>query len=262
MVRDLLVRGMLVGLAAGLLTFMFAEVFGEPQVDRAIAFEEQSAAAEPAPILADATTSADGHTHMVEGGGVEGLVSRRVQGTIGLATGVLVHGAAMGGLFALVFAFAYGRLGDLGPRGTAAMLAALGFVVIFLVPAVKYPPNPPAVGDPDTIGLRSGLFLLMILFSLMATAASMLLRPRLVARWGSWNGTLLTGALFLALITVVQLVMPTINEVPDAFPAVVLWHFRTATLSMQLVMWASLGLLFGSVAERTVTARRAAIPGR
>ena len=34
---------MLVGLAAGLLVFVFAKVFGEPQVDKAIAFEEATA---------------------------------------------------------------------------------------------------------------------------------------------------------------------------------------------------------------------------
>jgi hypothetical protein len=39
MVRALLIRGMLVGLIAGLLVFGFGKVFGEPQVDRAISFE-------------------------------------------------------------------------------------------------------------------------------------------------------------------------------------------------------------------------------
>jgi putative cobalt transporter subunit CbtA len=41
MVRALLVRGMLVGIVAGLLSFGFLKVYGEPQVDRAIAFETQ-----------------------------------------------------------------------------------------------------------------------------------------------------------------------------------------------------------------------------
>ena len=37
MARSLLVRGMLVGLAAGVLAFAFAFAFGEPQVQKAIA---------------------------------------------------------------------------------------------------------------------------------------------------------------------------------------------------------------------------------
>jgi hypothetical protein len=39
MARSPLIRGMLVGFVAGLLVFGFAKIFGEPQVDRAIAFE-------------------------------------------------------------------------------------------------------------------------------------------------------------------------------------------------------------------------------
>ncbi len=40
MTGRLLVRGMLVGLLAGILAFGFAKVFGEPQIDKAIAFED------------------------------------------------------------------------------------------------------------------------------------------------------------------------------------------------------------------------------
>jgi predicted cobalt transporter CbtA len=246
MVRDLLVRGMLVGLVAGVLTFVFAELFGESQVDRAIAFEGQAATEH----------AAAGHSHAAGDGAEVELVSRGVQSTIGLATGVLAYGAAIGGLFALAFAFAHGRLGDLGPRATAALLAGVGFVAIFLVPAIKYPPNPPAIGDPATIGPRSGLFLLMILFSLAAAAMAMQLRPQLVVRFGRWNGTLLAGAAFLAAVAVVLLVLPGIDEVPDDFPATVLWRFRVASFGMQVVLWATLGLAFGAVAERYLTGRR------
>jgi hypothetical protein len=37
----LLLRGMLIGILAGLLCFSFLKIVGEPQVDRAIAFETQ-----------------------------------------------------------------------------------------------------------------------------------------------------------------------------------------------------------------------------
>src|SRR4051812_49373221 len=131
MVGKLLLRGMIVGLIAGLFAFAFARVHGEPQVDRAIAFEEQAA-------------QAAGEAPKPE------PVDRSTQAGIGLATGVLVYGAALGGLFALVFSFAYGRLGSLGPRGTAALLALLGFLALVVVPGLKYPASPPAVGDPET----------------------------------------------------------------------------------------------------------------
>ena len=57
MVRTFLVRGMLVGIVAGLLSFGFLKVFGEPQVDRAVAFETQQDEAKAA------AHKADGHMH-------------------------------------------------------------------------------------------------------------------------------------------------------------------------------------------------------
>jgi predicted cobalt transporter CbtA len=54
------------------------------------------------------------------------------------------------------------------------------------------------------------------------------------------------------LIAAVQLAMPAINEVPSAFPAVLLWKFRVAALGMQVIMWTSLGLLFGALAQQSL----------
>src|SRR5262249_45108369 len=119
-VGALLLRGMLAGLIAGLLAFGFARLTGEIQIDRAVAFEEKMAAAK-------------GEAHEPE------LVSRTTQAGAGLLTGVVIYGATMGGLVSLAFAFLYGRLGRMGPRGLAALLAAGGFVVIVLVPFLKYP---------------------------------------------------------------------------------------------------------------------------
>jgi len=50
--------------------------------------------------------------------------------------------------------------------------------------------------------------------------------------------------------------LPTINEVPDQFPAVVLWQFRIASLGAQLIMWTTIGLVFGALTERAATAKR------
>src|SRR6516165_4812675 len=148
-VRTLLVWGMLVGIVAGLLAFGFAKIFGEPQVNRAIAFEDQM-------------DRVMGMAPMPE------LVSRPLQSGVGLLTGVVVYGTALGGLFALAFAFAYQRIGRVSVRVTAVLLAGAGFLSLVLVPQLKYPPNPPSVGQPETIGYRSELFFLMILISLAA----------------------------------------------------------------------------------------------
>ena len=97
---------MLVGIVAGLLSFGFLKVFGEPQVDRAVAFETQQ---DEAKAVAH---KADGHMHMSDhtsDADEPELVSRSVQAGLGLFVAVLVYSAAFGGLFGLAFAFAYGR---------------------------------------------------------------------------------------------------------------------------------------------------------
>jgi predicted cobalt transporter CbtA len=246
MVGALLVRGMLVGLVAGLLAFGFAKIVGEPQVDKAIAFEAHM----------DQAKMDHGHTDEAKGEEPEPeLVSRAVQSTVGLLTGVVVYGTAIGGLFALVFAYASGRVGRIGARELSALLALAGFVAIVLVPQIKYPANPPAVGDPDTIRYRTGLFFLMLALSIAAMVVAVDIGRRLFAGHGLWAAALTAGAVFIAVIVAAQYLLPDINEVPDEFPAVVLWRFRVAALGMQLVMWTSLGLLFGWLTERSLQSR-------
>ncbi|OAJ52959.1 hypothetical protein A6V36_36185 [Paraburkholderia ginsengiterrae] len=236
MVGKLLVRGMLAGIAAGLLTFGFARLAGEPQVDQAISFEEKADAAK-------------GEAPEPE------LVSRETQAGLGLLTGVVTYGAAFGGLFALVFAYAYGRVGAMSARALSAWLALGAFIALVIVPNLKYPANPPSVGDPDTIGTRTGLFFLMIAISLAAAVFSLKVRRRAALKLGAWNGSIVGGLVFVAIIAAVQLSMPAINEVPAAFPAVLLWKFRVAAIGMQAIMWTTIGLLFGAIVERSAFMR-------
>jgi hypothetical protein len=227
-VPALLMRGLLVGLVAGLLAFGFAKVFGEPLVDQAIAFEDQLHADQPE--------------------GPE-LVSRPVQAGLGLLIAATVYGAALGGLFALVFAYWNGRLA-LRARGTAALLAALGFVVITLTPSLIYPANPPAVGNHDTIGVRTGLFFGAMLISIAALALAVAIGRRLYARWGLWNASIGGGLIYIVVMFVTQAFLPRIHEVPAGFSSELLWQFREASVGLHVVIWGTLGILFGPVAER------------
>jgi hypothetical protein len=262
--RTLLVRGMLVGLLAGVLAFAFAHTFGEPSVDKAIAFEDSMHAAEAAAAsaAAPAATSADASvpastmnmtpapaaaTEDVE------LVSRPVQSSIGLFTGVMLYSVAFGGIFALVFAFAWGRAGPFSPRALAALIAAVGYVVIVVVPQMKYPANPPSVGRPETIGYRTELFFLMLVVSLVAAIAATYLRGALVRSLGGWNATLAAGAAFIVLTGLAMLALPAINEVPAGFPAQILWQFRLDSLGTEAILWITLGLVFGGLTQRSLT---------
>jgi predicted cobalt transporter CbtA len=240
MVGKLLVRGMLTGIVAGLLTFSFAKLVGEPQVDQAISFEEKA-------------YTARGEAPEPE------IVNRHTQAGLGLLTGVVAFGAAIGGLFALTFAYAYGRVGKLGARQLSAWLALAAFITLVIVPNIKYPANPPSVGDPETIGMRTGLFFLMIVISIATMVFSLKLRKHSIARFGQWNASIIAGIVFVVIIGAVQLALPVINEVPAAFPAVLLWKFRVAAIGMQVIMWTTIGLLFGALAERS---QRATSAGR
>ncbi|MBV4476712.1 CbtA family protein [Pseudomonas botevensis] len=233
MTGKLLVRGMLVGLLAGILAFGFAKVFGEPQIDRAIAFEEQMAQ-----MHGDAPE--------------EELVSREVQSSLGLFTGVVVYSISLGGIFALVFAYALGRVGNIGPRGLAALLALAAFVTLILVPGLKYPANPPSVGDPDTIAQRTRLFFLMLLVSVIAAVIAINAACKLMTARGIWSGSIIAVALYVVIMAIAGFLFPAINEVPETFSAVLLWKFRVASLGIQLVLWTTVGLVFGWAAERVL----------
>ncbi len=226
-VRDLLVRGMLAGLGAGVLALIVAYLLGEPRIDAAIAFEE-------------------GHSH--EHG--EELVSRTLQSTAGLATGVLLYGLALGGIAALAYCFALGRTGRFGPRATALLLSGAALIAVYVVPFLKYPANPPSVGDPGTIGHRTTLYFLMMLLSVLLAVAATVAGKQLAPRLGNWNATLLAGLGYAALIGIGYVLLPAINEVPADFSATLLWQFRTAAMAIQLTLWLSFGLLFGHLAER------------
>ena len=236
-VRNLLVRGMLAGLGAGVLALIVAYVLGEPSVDKAIGFEEAHAA---------------GHEHEVE------LVSRSLQSTAGLATGVLIYGVSFGGIAALAYCFALGRVGRFSPRATALLLSGCALLAVHVVPFLKYPANPPAVGDPDTIGRRTTLYFLMMVLSVLLAVAATILGRRLAPRLGTWYATVVAVAAFTLVIGLAFAFLPVVNEVPGDFPATVLWRFRLSALAMQVTLWAGFGLLFGELAERLLNPRPAA----
>ncbi|WP_406730644.1 CbtA family protein [Streptomyces sp. NBC_01794] len=227
-VRALLVRGMLAGLIAGVFALVVAYLLGESPVDSAIAFEEA-------------------HSH--EHGGEE-LVSRAMQSTGGLATGVLIFGIAIGGIAALAFCIVLGRIGRFGPRATAALVSLGALLAVYVVPFLKYPPNPPAVGDPETIGKRTTVYFLMIVLSVLLAVAAVILGKRLAPRLGNWNATVAASAAFVVAAGLAFAFLPSFNEVPKDFPATVVWEFRLATLAIQVTLWTLFGLVFGHLAER------------
>lgn len=240
MVGSLIIRGLLVGLVAGLLAFGFAKFFAEPAIGVAIEFESAHDAAEREAQIKNGITPAPEEPE---------LFSRTVQSGIGLMTGVLAVGVGIGGLFGVLFAFANGRMENLGPGATSTLLSLYSLWSIYVIPALKYPPNPPAIGEPETIGLRTGLYFLIMAISIAATVGGLMLRKRLAAKFGSWTGSVYAFLAYLVVIIFFFAVLPGINEVPDDFPAVTLWQFRIASLTTQTILWISIGLMFGWLVE-------------
>jgi predicted cobalt transporter CbtA len=252
MEKRLIARGLVAGAIAAVLAFAFARLCAEPVIGRAIAFEDGRTDAEAA--------------HGVHEHGVD-LFTRGVQANVGLGFGVLIFGVAMGALFAVLFCVVYGRVEGVGPQRLSMLLAAAAFVAVYLVPFVKYPPNPPAVGQSDTIGMRTGWYLVMVLASVVLAVAAVMLARRLSIRVGAWNGRLLATGSYLAAIAVVRVVVPTVDETPEplrdasgaiiypGFPADVLYEFRILSLGTQLVLWATIGLVFATLAGRLLGER-------
>lgn len=242
MVGRLILRGFIVGIVAGLLAFGWAKIFGEPAVETAINFESAQDQAKAASAVAAGKPAPEDEPE---------IFSRAVQSGIGLLTGMVVSGAGLGCLFAVLFAFANGRLGRLGPAQTSALLALFGLLSVYIVPALKYPANPPSVGEPDTIKYRTGLYFLMMAISIASTLSALRLQRSLAPRHGPWNASLLAAGAYLVVIAAVYVLLPGINEVPATFPATTLWDFRIASLGIQTVLWGSIGLLFGYVGARS-----------
>ncbi|WP_205875150.1 CbtA family protein [Mycobacterium camsae] len=225
MEKRLIARGVLAGALGAVLAFLFARVFAEPVIGRAIEFE-------------------GAHEHGSQ------LFSRGVQGNAGLGFGVLFFGIALGALFAVVFCVYYPRSGSIAPQSVSAQMAAAGFVAVYLVPFLKYPPNPPAVGQPDTIGARTLWYLLMVLASVGVAIVALWLARRSVERFGTFHARLLAAGAYGAAVIAVMLALPNVAEVPPGFPAADLYEFRLVSLGAQLVLWTAVGLVFALLASR------------
>jgi hypothetical protein len=259
MEKQIIGRGLLAGALAGVLAFVFSKIFLEPVIGRAIDFEGGTSAAHEAME----TAGSGGHSHE----GPE-LFSRGIQSTIGMGFGVLAFSVALGALFAVVFAVAYGRVGNISARALSVVIAAGMLISVWVVPALKYPPNPPATSLEETITQRTELYLLMVGLSVILMVAAVYLGRQLTPKLGAWNATLVGGAAYLVAVFVVMLILPTINEIPgpmvnDAgvivfpgFSAVDLYEFRLFSLGTQVVVWATIGLVSAALFSRLLEGKR------
>ncbi len=218
-------RGALSGLLAGVLTAAFGYLLAEPLMDRAVDLEAARRAA---------------------AGDVSTEVFSRTTQHFGLLGAAVVVGVAFGVL--------YGVLARLLPPAAdpwrrALHLGGAAFFAISFVPFVRYPSNPPGVGDAGTIDARSNLFEVSVLVGLIGVTFAALIARGLRER-GAADSTrhlAVTGVL-LATIAL-TFVLPGNTDPVDA-PVTLVWEFRLLSIAALALLWGSLCATFGVLSQR------------
>lgn len=273
MEKQLIARGLIAGALAGVVAFVFARIFAEPQIQKAINYETARDAAQ---ALLD---KAAGLQPEMDHGEV---FTRTVQADVGLGVGLIAFGAALGAIFAVVYAICLGRVGGIRPRSLALLVAGAGFVALYLVPFTKYPANPPSIGHAETIKERTTLYVTMVVCSVLFLALAVFLGQKLKPRFGNWTATLIAIGAFIVAIGIVMLVLPSLGQLSynkkhfgnydtetpqplkDAsgkivfpgFPADVLFQFRFYSVGAQLLLWSVLALIYAPLADRLLAPSR------
>jgi hypothetical protein len=197
-----ILRGALSGFVAGVLGFIFARIFAEPVINQAIDYESGRDA-----VLA-ALNHAAGRPIAPDG---PEIFSRSVQSTIGVATGIIAFATAMGALVAVAYLVLHGRF-SIRPRNLVWLIAGFGFLGVYLLPFIKYPANPPAIGHSFTIHTRGALYLTMVAGSLILLGLAAWLARRLVPRFGMTGAVVLAAVAFLVAYGVLIGLLPSLGN--------------------------------------------------
>ena len=220
-------RALLAGLAAALVVSVFHLVFTEPVIDRAIGIEEElSGEHDDSPV-----------------------VSRDAQ-KAGLVLGFALYGTIWALLFGVVYHLTQGWLPASSAAARAAVLAVMGYLSVVLLPFLKYPANPPGVGDPETISYRQALFVALLVLSVagvfVAAGIARYMQGRRIGQPRAW----LVGLGFLVVFAAVVYVALPANPDPVHIPDEVLAPFRGLSLAGLTLFWATLGATFAWLSHR------------
>ena len=161
-----------------------------------------------------------------------------------LAGGIL--GMSIGALFGIVFAYSRNSL----PKGHTVkktfVLAAIMWLTIFLIPFLKYPANPPTVGEADTVILRQTLYLLFIAISGFSAVGFSRLYKKLE------NKKYLAFVGYAVFITAVFFIMPPSPDEVTA-PMDLVNGFRTMSVVAVSTFWVAEAIILGALWQRYKT---------
>jgi predicted cobalt transporter CbtA len=170
-----------------------------------------------------------------------------------------VLGLSIGALFGIVFAYARSSLPGSNNKKKALILAGIMWLALFLVPAFKYPANPPAVGDPETIYYRQNLYLAFVAVSGFS-ALSLAFLYRKIGSAVQAKKVILPAA-YVAIMAAAFVVMPA-NPDQISAPTDLVVNFRIASAFTMSVFWGLLGMVLGSFWDKLKPHEAAEIKAR
>lgn len=163
-----------------------------------------------------------------------------------IAAGTIL-GTSIAALFGIVFAYSRSSLLGSNNKKKALILAGIMWFVLFLIPALKYPANPPAVGDPETIYYRQSLYIAYLAISgLSALGLAFLYRKIGKAQVKK----VIVPAVYAAVMIGAYLVMPPNPDAINA-PMDLVTGFRIASGFTMSVFWGLLGIILGAFWDKT-----------
>ena len=215
------------GVIAGLILALLNLGIVEPTIDKAIALEVQKQAS------------------LGENVNISELIDYRYWQKAGAFAGGAFYGAGFASLFGVVFAFARDKLPGKNNKQKAICLAGIMWFVLFLMVALKYPANPPAVGDPETIYYRETLYVGYIMISGFAALgmAVIWIRTRMNSK------RIIVPLMYAVIMVTAYLVMPS-NPDKIEISMDLIQTFRILTAITIGVFWGILGIIFGSLWDK------------
>lgn len=225
---------LLSGAIAGTILGVLNQALVEPYIDRAIFIETQNAIKKGEVI------------YPVE------LQNYRLWQKVGEIAAGTILGISLGALFGIVFVYSRSSLLLLHSDSNikkALILAGIMWFVLFLIPALKYPANPPAVGDPDTIYYRQSLYIGLLAISGFSALGLALLYRMLGNRTNNKNRIIVVPVIYAAIIVGAFIVLPS-NPDKITAPTDLVQGFRIASAFTMTIFWGLLGITLGAFWDR------------
>jgi predicted cobalt transporter CbtA len=217
---------LLSGVIAGTVLGLINQIIVEPYIDQAIAIEVQNTIASGEPV------------------DFGELVQYRLWQKGGEIVAAAILGISISALFGIVYAYARDSLPGSNNKKKGLILAGIMFFVIFLIPALKYPANPPAVGDPETIEYRESLYIGMLVISGF-TALGVALLHRKLGQMQKESRKIIAPAIYAVIVALAFVLLPP-NPDEITISSDLLNNFRIVTTVTMGIFWGILGILLGS----------------